>query len=148
MEFYMPFPLFIPFLIKGGIVAAKAIAAKGAGAAVAKTAVVTVKTYGLQATAGAAVTGLVGVGALTWTYERGQIAKKIHRDYKDGNYALAAQRLVQLIKSFHMVDGNDFIDTGRLWIDNGCDIYSSEFRSLVKDVKLISKETKLTYSGA
>ncbi len=144
----MPFPLIIPFLIKGGIIAAKAIAAKGAGAAVAKSAVVAVKTYGVHATVGATVTGLVGIGALTWTYERGQMAKKIHRDYKNGEYALAAKKLVELIRSFHMVDGNDFVDNGRSWIDDGCNIHSAEFRSLVKDVKLVSREAKLTYDGA
>ena len=144
----MPIPLILPFLFKGAVVVGKLLSAKGAGAAAAKVAAGAVKTYGLQATVATTATGLVGVGALKWTYERGQMAKKIHSDYKNENYSSAAKRLFGLIKSFHMIDGNDFVETGRSWINDGCRIDSTEFRTLMSDVKLISKETKLTYSGA
>ena len=127
----MPFPIFLPLLIKGAIVTAKFVAAKGATATVVKGTAIAVKTYGTAATVGAGATGLSLVGLAVWSGERLKLAVDFVDDAKCGKYLDASYKLVKLIKSPEMPTTGDFYETAHTWISRGCSVSDPAFDELV-----------------
>ena len=130
----------LPFLIKGAVVAVKAISAHGAAGAVAKGGVIAAKTYGTKAVAVATIKGLTIVGLGAWTYERFLAATEAVEAYDNGDLAGAAKGAVDFIRSCVTIQGNDVIDLGREWIDAGKSISDPNFVKLLEGIRALIDE--------
>ncbi|MFN6252284.1 MAG: hypothetical protein ACK4Y5_09435 [Acetobacteraceae bacterium] len=140
----MPLPIFIPFLIKGAIVAAKALAVKGAAAKVAYAGTVAVKTFGAATVASATTTGLVVTGAAVWTVERLKMVKAAVRYFDEGEFVLAANELTRIGRSIYMPDCVEFADLFEKWEHLGSPTEGTEFRQLIGHIRQASDEAAIT----
>lgn len=131
----MPFPLILPFLAKGIVVAVKVLASKGAAATAAKATTVAVKAVGLKTTVAAIGAGLVVAGGLHWTYERYLKATAVVQKFHAGDAGGAAFDLAKLIASFGAIGDNDFLQDAHDWVDTGMNVTSSQFTNLVAELK-------------
>jgi hypothetical protein len=131
----MPFPLILPFLAKGIVVAAKVLASKGAAATATKATTVAVKAVGLKSTVVAIGTGLVVAGGLHWTYEQYLKATAVVQKFHAGDAGGAASDLTKLIASFGAIGDNDFLQDAQDWVDAGMNPTSSQFTNLVVELK-------------
>jgi hypothetical protein len=140
----MPLPLAIPFIIKGGLVAAKFIASKHAAVTAAKTASLAVKTYGTAATVGAVTQGLVLIGGVAWTLERLSMGRKALQLFDSGDLLGAANELTRIGRSFFQVEGSDFVDSINAWVAHGASIGDPAFGRLVSALRQIVDEANTT----
>jgi len=140
----VPLPIFIPFLIKGAIVAAKAIAVKGAAAKVAYAGTVAVKTFGAATVASATTTGLVVTGAAVWTVERVRMARAAIRYFDEGEFVLAANELTRIGRSLYMPDIGEFAELFETWEHLGSPTEGQEFRQLIGHIRQASDEAAIT----
>lgn len=140
----MPLPFFLPFLIKGGIVAAKLLATK---AAVAKTAVVVTKTaiahYGTAQTAAGIAAGLVCIGGVTWSVENITRAHNAYKYLLANDYPSAAGEISALAKSVKTIGTTDFTTDLRHWLDAGMPLDHS-LTELVKEANALASEAART----
>ncbi|HWT13832.1 MAG TPA: hypothetical protein VN231_13850 [Allosphingosinicella sp.] len=140
----MPLPIFIPFAIKGAIVAAKFIASKHAAVTAAKAVAVGVKTYGAATTVTTIAGGLTIVGAGIWTVERFNMGKQALRLFDAGDHLGAARQLTKIAQSCVQIGGFDFVEDVRSWSAAGGSILSPEFGRLISDLRQITEEASLT----
>ena len=140
----MPFPLAIPFLIKGAVVAAKFIASKHAAASAGKAVILATKTYGVATTAGTVATGLVVVGGIHWSIERIDMGKKALRLFDNGDYRGAAEQLATIASSFYKVEGADLITEIKDWIAAGGAITDPAFKDIISDLRDLVDEANMT----
>ena len=140
----MPLPLALPLLLKGGLIAAKYLAAKGTAATVVKAAVVSTKVYGLGATVSAATASLVVVGGVAWTYERFVMARAAVGHFDAGNYIAAANEVTRIVRSVYMDDVADAENVGRAWLESGASVESPLFRQLIGICRQAVDELNIT----
>lgn len=140
----MPLAIFIPFAVKGAVVAAKWIASKHAAANVARTVIAANHTFGAAATVNAALAGATVVGIGVWTVERLAMAKRAIRFFDEGDLLGAANEITRIARSCFQVEGHDFVENARHWVSAGADIHSHEFSRLISDIRQIVDETALT----
>lgn len=142
----MPFPIFVPFLIKGGIVAAKVLATKGVAA---KAAVVTTKavaTFGAPAVISTGTAGLTVVGAYAWSVERIKMAQRAIEFLDKGDMISAANEITRIGRSIFMPTGGELAEVFECWVADGSPMYGENFESLVGHIRQVSDEASITKS--
>jgi hypothetical protein len=142
----MPLPLI--FAVKGAVVVGKWIVSKHMAANVARTVVMSTKAIGAANTVNAVVAGTVLVGVGVWSHERLKMARKAVRFARDGDLLGAANEVTRIVRSAYQVDGDQFLDTARHWVETGASIHSSDFRSIISDLRQLVDETNLTAKSA
>jgi hypothetical protein len=139
----MALPL-LPFAAKGLVVAVKYIASKGAASKALITTKEIVTTYGVGATASAAVTGTAVIGGVVWTQESINKADKAYNYYQKGDKKNAAKELALLAVNIKSLGNADFAGSLENWIEAGKHVDSKEFLYLINEARKIAMEAKNT----
>ena len=139
----MPGPLvFVPFLVKGAVIAAKAIGTKGA---LAKGTAMVVKTstatFGTGATMTAGALALTAVGGIAWTMECVEKAEKAYTSFENGDTAAAIKHLTLLAASIKTVGTSSFDTDLKAWIAAGKPIDAS-LEKLVNQAQALAEEAR------
>lgn len=140
----MPFPIVIPFAIKGAIVLGKYILSHHAGLAVAKGAAAAVHTMGAAQATTLAATGLTIVGFGIWSVERIIMCETAIEHASKGDLLQAANEFSKLARSFSVLDGGSLVDDLKAWLAQGCDIASPLFGSIVSGAREVLDEAART----
>ena len=133
-----------PLAIKGAIVLGKFIISHHASAAVAKGAVVAVKTMGTAQALTLAGTGLTIVGFGMWSVERILMCQNAVELFAKGQPVQAANELSKLAKSFSIFEGGDLLDQIRDWIAHGSDLASPALDSIISGLREVLDEAART----
>lgn len=105
-------PLFIPFLIKGAIIAAKAIVASKKASVVANMASAAIHTHGAATVAATAVTACVTIGGVYWSIERVDDLKKCFKAWEKGDYKSLTSEVASLASKIHSVGTDSIVRSG------------------------------------
>lgn len=132
-------PIFIPFLIKGAIVAGKAIIAAKKATVVAKAATALSHTYGTGAVVSAGATICVTIGGIVWTAERVEDITKSYKAWENGDYKSLKSHLTTLYSKLNTLGHNSVLDSAtQLLAQNGHNI--SNVGKFIKDVRDLINE--------
>lgn len=142
----MAFPIFIPFLIKGAVVAAKAMAGKAALAkAAAGSAKVLISQYGAAQVLATSAAVATIAGGIAWSVENVERARRAYHLYNDGDQSGAALALRDLARSASVVVQGDLSVDLDSWLNAGMPL-DGRLRRLVREVRAVANEAAATYA--
>lgn len=115
-------PIFIPFLIKGAILAGKAIVASKKVSVVAKGTSAAIHSFGATTVVSTAATGCVVIGAIAWSVDRVKGAEECYEAWENREWETFATKFSSLLTSLNSVVNDTFMSSYRqLLITRGHD---------------------------